>query len=1798
MEFKQPDLSEILGRLNTDFQEIKTRYGFDTQPSGNSSAGSLGTEADAQKNPFNLDIRSMQKEVPIEDIEVKPLSGGKFVTEKGKSQNLIKEWREDNPANTAMLRGGLPSWNYEVDHTVPLWAGGEDSNENKVVLKKADHAIKTKVGAVAQALYYNDKITINEARVMQLNWEDRNVDDIYLDEKGQTDLATAENKASEWLKPQKVGIKEWWKSFKEGPKGVVGEAAQGVASGISLGYIPAEGHKEAYKTDEEAKRAGLVRVGGEVVGSLASFVLGYGLLGKAAKATLGFEKGVKGAKTFLGLRKMATAGKTTPELLQTAKRAPVWLKKLGQTGELFKAGGITLERNTALKALANTGVFTTMGQLSKQEEKGFEARVQRFFKDAAWGGMLSLPGQSLKGYTGLATGAWILSSLEGATPMEALTNTAFMVGMHGIGRVKYTERMEEATNNIARNFRHKYGITSKIKPTLDDIVNENQALIKTIRNNVGPTEQATEIGKVIISGRQLYKGGLGKEEKLLEEFKDLKSIFQRTNKLTEAELQAIPSNAANFTKGFNAFKREPSSVGEYKGEPTGTILNTGVASHTNPATAKDIIAYKNAGGQSGDMIFGLIRNEPEFVKAINKKVRGPLSLNRQKNNKYNEKNIQWFGTKEGEIYQLGMWPTEEGIVKMNNYHKKNPKLENMPPLEPKFNNEAVVNAMKESGYEVLPARITTIRTDGPFTPEPYVMLQTSAESWKMAKTLNEKYATTKKSKVKAAMENLPTDREVYTGKDGLPSAPTNELEGDGKALFNAFLREFRETLLVDNPRLANEKLTNLFGSYMNEATATTMLKNAKNIRIKDVVNTITKLKREGVLNSNGDGYYTLIMKRDGYLRKLPAEERAKLDNMYLFNDAELQGRPTRQATGEIAQNIQPEQPQLPMQDIPFKERFSKKMDAVKETAKVVEKKAKETAKKAIVGAKERFVTPKKALEKKVEAKETAKKAIASGREIKNEYKSDVIPKLTQNGDKTGKDQYVVFHKNNGETTKSSRFKTGEDIATKYQVEKDGKKSIVSVVSLKEAQKQYQTNDFSLLSERIVNPERGLNFKTKRYETVFVDELAKKGTFKTGETITLRHKSLDSKGTISETSGEVLGYVPGKVDRKKEKVISDEEVAILSNQEAQGGKLLIRKEDGTMDHIFSERIVDWKKRPKSAFNLKTKATGEESRSIAKKAITSSKERFEKFNKTKDKNPVDIAVPEESAGKKFKKAFEEKTQNWEKLPTLTKEKAKQEYNNKFSLIKEKLVKAEDTLFGGKNKASTEQKYERLIEIMNKNVDDIPVTTRYIPGNKTEKAILDFAERETLRKQLKNHLQEQKEYLKPFEMTDLEYSGGLGDNWLPEQQKKKYKVEFRKTDERMTVFVKPAGSSNKSAIPTEMLRINEKRENLLYKQLSELGKKVETANSKSDVAKNFRTKYGGKKKSDYTLNDIINENELLIKNIKKSVSPDKQAAEIKEVIASGRQLYKGEDMGSEFFKGIKDSISDWYKWLDRGGKKETWRHIEIDKPLGTLHKDDISVTKEFSQLSQLVNLERFDKLPKVLKNFVKSIKETYPNARIQVGTYARGGFTAKEKQVSDMLKDAKRRNIKMTEKQAQSKIEQFDMYEAVRKFTAGPQNKTELEKLGVEYKKLSGSDKAAIDRWDETGKKEFLPDWVSEKIERKWLEDRQSWENTNDMVIRAEIGESTGDSAFVKTSRELEEVQFNSLTWFLEALTQKDVTKEEARILAKKASYMFIQDVKNNMRQGADKKWYSGKTPLYTMLLGTLGAMTAGLSSKKEE
>jgi hypothetical protein len=394
-----------------------------------------------------------------------PLSmgGGQYVVDPTQPGKLIKSDRvimdnKINPGVKQQVLGNLSPALFQVDHIVPLWAGGADTLKNLEVFDNVSHDKKTAIQAVPLTLLANGKITQSEAKAMALNWK-TNVDDApdinLVNDKGYLDTKVAEKYAQQWKdaisKPvgifDKRALKYFGESFKENMDQFgegwlpdpIREFAKGLVGGATAGIAPGTGASESSGTLGK-----VTNLAGNIVGMMTGIGLvgkglgALGLMGGAAKAAAVpileydgiFGGAVNAAKAVtMAEGAMDTAGLVTKKAIIDAGTETVgniaWKK---QAAEMLKGAGL----------LGTWGQIGQTGrQLTGQEEADLGAHMSQFFSDAAFGGLTAGYGQSIKGYLGVGLSATTLSLILGGNKensiQEALKQGALMSALHMMG---------------------------------------------------------------------------------------------------------------------------------------------------------------------------------------------------------------------------------------------------------------------------------------------------------------------------------------------------------------------------------------------------------------------------------------------------------------------------------------------------------------------------------------------------------------------------------------------------------------------------------------------------------------------------------------------------------------------------------------------------------------------------------------------------------------------------------------------------------------------------------------------------------------------------------------------------------------------------------------------------------------------------------------------------------------------------------------------------------------------------------------------------------------------------------------------------------------------------------------------------------------------------------------------------------------------------------------------------------------------------------------------------------------------
>jgi len=391
-------------------------------------------------------------EAPTDAVKVRnwptSLGGGQYSIDPTKPDAWIKSERvfaneKLNPGVRKALLGNLPSGFFEIEHTVPLWAGGADTAANLTIYDKATHAKKTKAQAIPLTLLANGQFQgtpedqRRQARLMALTWDGKDISDILeLDENGMVDVNLAKKIAAKWEDDKKPHtLRYLGEAFKENMANFgrgwlpapVAEFGKGLVGGFTAGIVPATA---------PAPDANVVDKTANFAGNLAGMIVGLGKFAKLASV---------GMRATKGLSVFQKSANVTNNALKTIG-IPV------DFGSMAKAAaGAKSEVWASMRA--NAALLTAWGQLgmigrelTRQEEFELGNHVQQAAIDSIFGSVLGSAGrwkggpQSVRGYAHVGLGAagvsLITSPFTGSTFEDAIKDGILMVGLHGMGYKK------------------------------------------------------------------------------------------------------------------------------------------------------------------------------------------------------------------------------------------------------------------------------------------------------------------------------------------------------------------------------------------------------------------------------------------------------------------------------------------------------------------------------------------------------------------------------------------------------------------------------------------------------------------------------------------------------------------------------------------------------------------------------------------------------------------------------------------------------------------------------------------------------------------------------------------------------------------------------------------------------------------------------------------------------------------------------------------------------------------------------------------------------------------------------------------------------------------------------------------------------------------------------------------------------------------------------------------------------------------------------------------------------------------
>lgn len=347
----------------------------------------------------------------------------------------------------ASILGTLSPKMFQVDHIIPLWAGGADTIANKQILPNPIHNAKTKIQSVAQTLLDHGEIDLGQARVMALNWQHRKASGIPdVNEYGEIPIDTARAIAKEWEKfdagKGSVSVGDVVRGIPGAAlnlgKGVLPEWSRqflvGALSGLTAGGIPLE---SAPGADIKDKAAGLV---GEAIGMF------YGI-GKFAKLTKLAESVLfaKKAAAPITIAKSDTLGGASIfDLIQKPSGEVLGnvAKGLGRYSPKNVINTIrgNMSREIVGKMARNAAIFAEYGQagqtisdFTQPQQDAINAHISRLGMDLALGGIVGAFPGTWKGAGKVGFGTMVLGLMAGENTQQALAQGVAMAGLHKVG---------------------------------------------------------------------------------------------------------------------------------------------------------------------------------------------------------------------------------------------------------------------------------------------------------------------------------------------------------------------------------------------------------------------------------------------------------------------------------------------------------------------------------------------------------------------------------------------------------------------------------------------------------------------------------------------------------------------------------------------------------------------------------------------------------------------------------------------------------------------------------------------------------------------------------------------------------------------------------------------------------------------------------------------------------------------------------------------------------------------------------------------------------------------------------------------------------------------------------------------------------------------------------------------------------------------------------------------------------------------------------------------------------------------
>ena len=514
--------------------------------------------------------------------------GGQFAIDTERPTALIKSDRIYTPEINTRLRNGLSSKVFEIDHRLPLWAGGTDTEQNKQALTIAQHEKKTKIGAVARTLYYNGDINLNGARALVLdNWTDKDVSGITVTKNQKEDYnngklslnpeeanTIAQTYYDEWTNKGKVKVsaKDVWneaksigtKAWDSVIKTPVGQYAASFGSSLLFGWPKLKEH--TYDSELEERQAKYARTIGTIGGTIVNFrALGVGLskLGtslNAARLPWLKQFAVKGGnykvgskipnaavlanklklnklyKAFGGKPISATLGKEISAATKAAGPIAKWAKSK------FPRYQVLAEQIKRGEKFAKTSEYligsgTTVGAKGMRVSKGLGAKIGKNVALFGTHGALTKQEERTFGSTvGAFTSGAIRGGLFAAAEPTLISSAGLWLAAYSFGCAEeslgdddpdYANAALNATIMVGLNAIGRIGYTKRMKVNASE--SANNLRVQWAGGNKGASIKVTDMkGNLIkVSEESVRKSNDILKSQLMREIKSGKLTFEQ-----------------------------------------------------------------------------------------------------------------------------------------------------------------------------------------------------------------------------------------------------------------------------------------------------------------------------------------------------------------------------------------------------------------------------------------------------------------------------------------------------------------------------------------------------------------------------------------------------------------------------------------------------------------------------------------------------------------------------------------------------------------------------------------------------------------------------------------------------------------------------------------------------------------------------------------------------------------------------------------------------------------------------------------------------------------------------------------------------------------------------------------------------------------------------------------------------------------------------------------------------------------------------------------------------------------------